>query len=210
MQRLAMFVLSLLIPAVLHAAAPADPTPSEVAQITAAAPSQPRVKPQKPRKLLVFSISWGYVHDSIPYGKKALEILARKTGAFEAVISDDPTLFEADNLKQFDAIFFNNTNNEIFLPENFAQLPADQQAQAVARDQRLKANLVEYLRSGHGLAVIHAGVASFRQWPEFGTIIGARFTNHPWGSGSTVTLKVDEPTHPLAQAFQHTSFPIRD
>ncbi|MGE5609383.1 MAG: ThuA domain-containing protein, partial [Bacillota bacterium] len=123
---------------------------------------------------------------------------------------DDLTLFEAENLKQFDAIFFNNTNNEIFLPENFDKLPPEQKAQAAAPDQRLKQNLVDYLKSGKGLAVIHAGVASFRQWPEFGNIIGARFTNHPWGSGSTVTLKVDEPTHPLAQAFKQTSFPIRD
>lgn len=192
-------------------ASPASrPTAAEAAKIAAAAPAQPRVKPQKPRKLLVFSVSWGFKHGGIPYGKKVLEVLGTKTGAFEPVISDDLAMFEAENLKQFDAIFFNNANNEVFLPENFDKLPPEEQAKAAQRDERLKKNLLEFLGGGKGLAVIHAGVATFRKWPEYGNIIGARFANHPWVSGSTVTLKVDDPNHPVAQAFKEPRFVIKD
>ena len=93
-------------------------------------------------------------------------------------------MFEPEKLAQFDAVIFNNTNNEIFLPENFDKL-TDMAATRRRRraDQVLKKSFVDWLSSGKGLAVIHAGVASFRHWPEYGNIIGARFDNHPWGSG---------------------------
>jgi len=57
---------------------------------------------------------------------------------------------------------------------------------------------------------MHAGVASFRKWEEFGEIIGARFDNHPWNSGSTVTLKVEEPNHPIVQVFEGKPFKVTD
>ncbi len=174
---------------------------AEYGKIEEAAPDCARAVPGKKRRLLVFSRSWGYKHSAIPYGDAAIEVLSRKTGAFEAVITCDLSLFEKECLGEFDAVFFNNTNNEIFLPENFDKLPPEEQEKAKAIDARLKRNLVEYLWQGGGLAVIHAGVASFRKWPEFGEIIGARFDNHPWNSGSTVTLKVDDSAHPAAQAF---------
>ncbi len=191
-------------------AAKGDPTDEEVARMVAAASRVTAVKPAKPRKVLVFSISWGYKHSAIPYGKKAFEIMAKKTGAFEAVVSDDISMFEPGNLKQFDAVVFNNTNNEIFLPENFDNLPAAEKAKAAQYDARLKASLVNYLKKGGGLAVTHAGVASFRKWPEFGNIIGARFQNHPWNAGSTVTLKVEEPDHPVTGAFARRTFEVTD
>ncbi|RKY07676.1 MAG: hypothetical protein DRP66_06200 [Planctomycetota bacterium] len=213
MSRTTVFILLLATcmsagPGVL--AAKGAPTDEEVARMVAAASKVTAVKPAKPRKVLVFSISWGYKHSSIGYGKKAFEILAKKTGAFEAVISDDISMFEPENLKQFDAVVFNNTNNEIFLPENFDKLPAAEKEKAARYDARLKASLVKYLKKGGGLAVTHAGVASFRKWPEYGNIIGARFQNHPWGAGSTVTLKVDEPDHPVAGAFARPVFEVTD
>ena len=186
------------------------PSAEEVKKIKSALPVKARVKPLKPRKLLIFSISWGYKHSAIPYGKKAFEIMGQKTKAFEPVVSDDLSNFEPGKIEQFDAILFNNTNNEIFLPENFDKLPAEQQAKAAKYDKLLKKSLVNYLKSGKGLAVTHAGVASFRKWPEYGNIIGARFENHPWNAGSTVTLKVEEPTHPVTLALPTPTFEVTD
>jgi type 1 glutamine amidotransferase len=203
-------VVMLLAPVSLLAQ---DPIPSaeEIARMRAAMPKKPRVQAQKPRKLLVFSRSWGYKHTARPYGAKAIEIMARQTGAFEAVLAEeDDSLFEPANLKQFDAIVLNNTNEEIFLPEDFAKLPGDQQAKARQRDEMLRKSFAEFILAGGGLAVIHAGVASFRDWPEFGDIVGARFDNHPWGSGSTVVLRVDEPGHPLTAAFKEPFFIATD
>ena len=145
----------------------------------AAAPEKTRVQPQKPRKLLVFSRSWGYKHTARPFGAKAIEVMGQKTGAFEAVLTEDDVLFEPQNLKQFDAVVLNNTNEEIFLPEDFAKLPPPEQAKARQRDEMLKKSFAEYLQAGGGLAVIHAGVASFRDWPEFGKIVGRGSTTIP-------------------------------
>jgi len=186
------------------------PTPEEAKKIFEAAPAQPQVKPAKPRRLLVFSLSWGYKHSAIPYGSKAAEMLAKKTGAFEVVISDDISNFEPGKLKQFDAVFFNNTNNEVFLPENFKDLPPEAQEKARKYDALLKKSFAEYLASGKGLAVLHAGVACFREWPEYGIIVGARFDNHPWVAGTKVTLKVEEPSHPLCRAFKEPFFVVAD
>jgi type 1 glutamine amidotransferase len=189
-----------------------DPVPSaaQIANMQAAAPDHARVPPAQPRKLLVFSRSWGYKHTARPFGAKAIEIMGQKTGAFETVLTEDDVLFEPQNLKQFDAVVLNNTNEEIFLPEDFAKLPAAEQAQARARDEMLKDSFAAFLRAGGGLVVIHAGVASFRDWPEFGNIVGARFDNHPWGAGSTVVLHVEEPEHPLMAAFKERFFIVTD
>jgi len=189
-----------------------DPVPSaeEIARMQAAMPQKGRVPAQRPRKLLVFSRSWGYKHTARPYGAKAFEIMAERTGAFEAVISDDDRLFEPENLKTFDAVVLNNTNEEIFLPEEFARLSQQEQSKARQRDEMLKTSLADFIRHGGGLAVIHAGVASFAGWPEFGDIIGARFDNHPWGSGSTVVLRIEEPGHPLTAAFREPYVIVTD
>jgi type 1 glutamine amidotransferase len=186
------------------------PTAAETAKMEAAAPQKARVQPTKARKLLVFSRSWGYKHTARPFGAKAIEILGRKTGAFEAVLTEEDSLFEPQNLKQFDAVVLNNTNEEIFLPEDFAKLPPPEQAKARQRDEMLKKSFSDFLRAGGGLAIIHAGVASFRDWPEFGNIAGARFDNHPWGAGSTVVLRVEEPDHPLMAAFKEPFFIVTD
>jgi type 1 glutamine amidotransferase len=186
------------------------PSVEDIQKITSAIPEKPQIAPQKLRRVLIFSLSWGYKHSMIPFGKEMFRIMGEKTGAFETIISDDPAMFEPDNLNQFDAVIFNNTNNEIFLPENFEELSEDEKYKAKIYDTRLKDSFVEFLESGKGLVVLHAGVASFRNWPEFGEIIGARFDNHPWNAGSTVTIKVEEPQHPLVHAFPEDFFQVTD
>ena len=206
---LALTAAMLLMPACLLGQDPV-PTAAEIAKMQAAAPQKARVEPAKPRKLLVFSRSWGYKHTARPFGAKAIEIMGQKTGAFEAVLTEEDRMFEPQSLRQFDAVVLNNTNEEIFLPEDFAKRPPEEQAKARQRDEMLKKSFSEYLQAGGGLAIIHAGVASFRDWPEFGNIAGARFDNHPWGAGSTVVLRVEEPDHPLMAAFKEPFFIVTD
>jgi uncharacterized protein len=136
--------------------------------------------------------------------------LIQKRTAFEATVTYEDALFEEDALDTFDAIVLNNTNNEIFLPENFSDLAPAEQKTALDKDARLKRNFQRFLARGKGLVVIHAGVASFREWPEFGRIMGARFDNHPWNAGTTVTLKVEEPDHPVTRCFGSDAFVVTD
>lgn len=172
-------------------------TDAEIAAITEAAPATPQVIPDRIPTVLVFSRAWAYKHAAIPWGQKTIEILAAKSGAFRPVFSDDINEFKPGTIKNYDAIIFNNTNNEIFMPRFPDSLTREALAAAVMQDSLLRHSFEHYLAGGGGLAVLHAGVASFRTWPEYGKIVGARFDNHPWVSGSTVTLKKDEPDHPL-------------
>ncbi|GAG24845.1 unnamed protein product, partial [marine sediment metagenome] len=136
--------------------------------------------------------------------------MGQKTGAFEATITDDPSAFDPQNLKQFDAVFFNNTNEEVFLPEDFDKLSADQKQNAKQKDKARKKTLADFIASGKGFAAIHAASNALVQWPEYGNILGARFDNHPWLTGSIVTLKIEQPDHPVAQAFKHKNFVVAD
>ena len=81
--------------------------PEELQKIEDAVPTKATAKPTRPRKLLVFTLCKGFVHSSIPYATKALEIMGKKTGAFEIVQSEDMSMFKPENLEDFDAIFFN-------------------------------------------------------------------------------------------------------
>ena len=191
------------------------PTEGEIEKIITAMPDKPRVKPKKNRRVLVFSMSHKYYHNCIPTGKKAFAIMGEKTGAFEAVVSDDITMFEPVNLKTFDAIIFNNAYTENFITYTdiakgyFGALKEEDKKNIMERDQRLKNSLVEFIKDGKGLVVLHASVASFESWPEFGNIVGARFDGHPW-KDIDVTFKVDRPNHPLTKAFKTSSFVLND
>ncbi|MGD8453503.1 MAG: DUF1080 domain-containing protein [Phycisphaerae bacterium] len=186
------------------AAQPADAT----AKITAAAPDKAPATPQKPRRLLVFTLCRGFVHSSIPLCSQTMEILGRRTGAFDVVVSDDIEMFTSARLAGFDAVCMNNTTGELFLPTDFDKLPADEQAAARQRDEQLKKSLLDYVRNGGGLVGIHAATDCFYKWPEFGEMMGGYFNGHPWNE--EVTIKVDEPKHPVVAMFKGQPLVIAD
>jgi len=194
---LGLWCLSLLA-STLQAASPAklrDLTPEEIRKIENAAPKRATVRPAKPRKLLVFWLCEGFFHKSIPLVNKALEDMGEKTGAYEAVVTNDMSIFKPENLKQFDAVCFNNTTGLKFNPEKTPELCK---------------SLMDFVRSGKGIAGIHAATDNFNQWPEAQEMMGGKFTGHPWGGGGTWAIKIDEPDHPLMAAFKGKGFKIND
>jgi len=170
-------------------------TPEEVRNIEKAVPKRPTVRPARPRKLLVFWLCEGFFHKSIPVGNKALEILGEKTGAFEAVITNDMSIFEPEKLKQFDAVCFNNTTGLKFNPKRTGQLCK---------------SLMNFVKGGKGIVGIHAATDNFNDWPEAMEMMGGKFTGHPWRSSGTWAIKIDEPDHPLTKAFKGKGFKIND
>jgi type 1 glutamine amidotransferase len=182
------------------------PTERQIQLIEVAAPDKAPAKPAKARKVLV----WGHVwtHQPNPYAEKALEILARKTGAFEAVISDDPRLLLGDKLRQFDALVMNNIHErEPFLPDDFARLKGEQEAAAQKFDKAVKRSILEYVRSGKGLVGIHAATAAFGNWPEYGEMMGGYYGGH---IHQEVVIKPEDPKHPVNACFGGKPFTITD
>ena len=149
--------------------------------------------PAKPRKLLVFSLTRGFKHASIGTGKLMMQVMAEKTGAFEAVVSDDLSNFEPENIKNFDAICFLNTTLEVFSPAKGTLAKMNEVDKKVATEQeiRLKKSLMAFIKSGKGFVGIHAASDTFYQWPEYGKMLGGYFGGHPWLANTPVSVKVE-------------------
>lgn len=180
----------------------------QIEKIRAAAPAKAFAEPKKVRKLLVFSLTRGYRHGSIPVGAAAMKILGKKSGAFEIVHSEDIAVFEPDSLEQFDAICMLNTTGELFTPPNLAKMPESERNEAMAREKRLKKSLLDFVTAGGGLVGIHAATDCFYKWPEYGRMIGGYFDGHPWHE--KVSVNVEERAHPLCQMFDADRFEIVD
>ena len=179
--------------------------PDTLEKIAAALPDKPFAKPQKPRKLLVFCKTNGFRHGSIATGKLAIEELGKKTGAFEAVISDDLENFEIKNLATFDAICFLNTTLNVFAPhkDEFATLSEKDKKTADEREARLKENLMKFVKSGRGFVGIHSATDTFHEWAEYGEMMNGSFDGHPWNANTMVSIKVEpgKEVHPLVAMF---------
>src|SRR6185503_16616477 len=98
-----LFSSLLLVTLALASSARAEvrlPSEEEAQKMTAAMPSKARVKPAKPRRILV--IGQNDAHAPVSYAAKALQIMGQKTGAFKAIISNDGSLLESEKLLEFD------------------------------------------------------------------------------------------------------------
>lgn len=182
----------------------------EVEKMTAALPKEARVKPKQPRKVLIFNRCTGFVHSAIPIGARAIKTLGRTTGAFEAEITDNPAVFDAGRLREFDAIVFNNSTGDWLLYDKEAwkkMSPEEQKEAKIVADRRRK-NILEFVESGRGIVGVHAATDSQYDWPEFGRLIGGYFDGHPWNE--KVTVKIDDPEHPLCKVFAGKSFTVKD
>ena len=151
-------------------------------------------KPVKPRKLLVFSVTRGYRHGSIDTGKITMQLMGEKTGAFEAVVSDDLANFEPGTIDQFDAICFLNTTMEVFSPSkgDLKKMSEDEKKSSTQKELRLKKSLMKFIKGGKGFVGIHAATDTFYKWPEYGDMIGGYFDGHPWRAGTPVSVKVED------------------
>jgi type 1 glutamine amidotransferase len=182
-------------------------------KITLAIPDQSYAKPEKPRRLLVFSRTNGFRHASIVTGKVSLAEMGRKTGAFETVITEELDEFEAGNLAKYDAVCFLSTTMNVFAPpkEAFAAMTDDGKKAATERETRLKGNLMKFIKSGGGFIGIHAATDCCYEWPEYGKMINGYFDGHPWTADTMVSVKVEpgQEKHPLVAMFggENVEFP---
>ena len=167
-----------------------------VEKMQSALPEAARVQPKAPRKLLVFNLCKGFAHSSIPIAAKTFEMMGQKTGAFEAVSSEDIAMFEPGNLAQFDAVVMNNATGDLFKDAD-----ADRQA-------ALNKSLLDFVKGGKGLIGVHAATDCFYNWPEFGEMMGGYFDGHPWHE--KVAIKLDDPDNPICAAFEGKPFEIVD
>ena len=169
----------------------------QLERIEKALPEAPIVVPKEKRRILIFSATAGFRHRSIPVGKKALERLGEVTGAYDALISDDPVNFEPDALRRFDSVLLLSPTQDFFMPNNNERKNlSDQEWGALKkRHVRLVDNLVNYVKSGGGLMGIHAATDACYAHKEYGSTMGGYFWGHPWSAQHNVTIVVEDPEH---------------
>lgn len=182
-----------------------QPPAGAAEKIAEAIPAEAYAKPKKPRKLLVFSRTNGFRHASIVTGKLALAEMGEKTGAYEAVISDELSNFEKDKISGFDAICFLSTTQNPFSPfkDEFLKLSEEERAEALKYELQLKENLMAFVKGGGGFVGIHAATDTFYEWAEYGEMINGYFNGHPWNAGNEVNIYVEPgmEKHPLTEMF---------
>ncbi len=183
--------------------------PSDISAMMAALPDKPLATPQGLRHVLVLCRATGWVHTSIPLAAKMVEYLGDKTGAWMTTITYDPATINAENLKQYDAIFLDSTTGQ------FLDDPNDQAATQARRQA-----LLDFVKSGKGLAGVHAATDSYHTrgsattaptgtWPEFNEMIGGFFKFH-WPYPTLIPVKIDDPNSPLTSMFPARGYEIVD
>jgi len=116
----------------------------------------------KPPKVLVFSKTTFYYHESIPAGIAAIQLLGKQMH-FDVDTTKDAAAFTDENLKQYAAVIFLSTSDTSGVLLNDAQQTA----------------LMHFIESGKGYVGIHAASDAEYQWPWYNKLVGAYFKSHP-------------------------------
>ncbi len=132
----------------------------------------------KEEKVLVFSKTEGFRHQSIATGIETIKELGIQNG-FTIDATEDASFFTEEILNQYAAIIFLNTTMNV--------LDAAQQSQ-----------MERYIQAGGGFVGIHATTDTEYEWPWYNKLVGAYFKGHP---------RVQEATmHVLDKNHSATSF----
>lgn len=172
------------------------------------APSKTNFPFSEKKKILVFSLYTGFQHWVIPHTTEMIKIISKKSGAFEVVESIDINQFEKENLAQYDAVVMNNTCSK---PEHrnlfWDQLNIEQDKDSVSlmsKAMELEQNLIDYVKNGGGLFLLHGAVTTQNNSMDFSKLVGASFDYHP--PQQTIHIQLEDAEHPLVKHFPANGF----
>ena len=130
---------------------------------------------EKPR-ILVFSKTAGWHHESIPTGIAAIEKLG-KENKFDVDTTTNSAYFREDSLKKYKAVVFLSTTGDVLNP-------AEQAA------------FERYIQAGGSYVGIHAAADTEYDWPWYNKLVGAYFLNHPGNPNvRKATIDIVDSTH---------------
>ncbi|MFD3496654.1 ThuA domain-containing protein [Streptomyces sp. NPDC058678] len=138
--------------------------------------------PDDGERVLVFSKTAGFRHDSIPDGVAAVQQLGRTSG-FKVDATEDAGAFTARNLRRYDAVVFLSTTGDVLDPAQQAAFEG-------------------YIRHGGGYVGIHAAADTEYDWEFYGGLAGAYFQSHP--AIQPATVDVEDRAHPATSDLPMT------
>ena len=139
-------------------------------------------------RVLVFTETGGFRHQSIPAGIRAFEELGTDYG-FGVRVSEDSAIFNDRELAAFDVIVFLSTTGDVL---------NEPEQEAMQR----------YIQAGGGFVGVHAAADTEHQgdWYWYRNLVGGVFASHP--AVQEARLTVIDRTHPstlsLPDTFLHT------
>jgi type 1 glutamine amidotransferase len=151
----------------LHATPPAAAPPKR--------PDAGEIEPQP--RVLVFSKTAAFRHDSIPAGVDALKRLGTQH-AFMIDATEDSATFTHEGLAPYRAVVFLNTTGDVL-------------------DDQQQIAFEKYIRAGGGFVGIHSATDTEYDWPWYGRLVGAYFCGHP--KIQQATVQVTDRGHPSTQ-----------
>jgi type 1 glutamine amidotransferase len=143
-------------------------------------------------RLLLVTATSGFHHDSVATARSVVPAIGVSSGAFVTTIVAevaDLGQINAQTLSHHDVVMFANTSGN--LPLSDAQ----------------KAALDQFVTSGGGFIGTHSATDTLYDWPQYGEMIDAYFSEHPWTREATV--KVEDRSHPATEGLGE-SFDIRE
>lgn len=127
-------------------------------------------------KVLVFSKTEGYRHESIESGIEAIKKLGQQYD-FTVETTEDAGVFTESYLKDFMVVIFLNTTGDVLNPVQQSQME-------------------RFVQAGGGYVGIHAASDTEYGWPWYGKLVGAYFDSHPMNPNvQEGTLQVVQPNH---------------
>jgi len=129
-------------------------------------------------KVLVFTKTAGYRHESIEKAVSAIKKLGKRN-KFNVTHTEDASIFTEENLSQYKLVIFLNTTGDI--------LTDDQQK-----------NFESFIKNGGSFMGIHSAADTEYDWPWYGKLVGAYFLDHPDQSNAEI-VKINN-TH---QSCEH-------
>lgn len=133
----------------------------------------------EPFKVLVFSKTAGFRHDSIPAAVAAVKELGARNN-FVVDATEDTAAFNDKGLRGYRAVVFLLTTGDV--------LDAGQQA-AFER----------YIRGGGGYVGVHSASDTEYGWAWYGGLVGAYFQSHP--AVQTATVRLEDRRHPSTETL---------
>jgi|GEM_PF-33601 len=129
-------------------------------------------------KVLVFSKTAGFTHGSIDEGIAMIEQLGVQNN-FEVDATENAGLFTQENLAQYAVVIFLSTTGDVL-------------------DNTQQDAFEEFIQAGGGYVGIHAASDTEYDWPWYGDLVGAYFSDHPSGTPQA-TIRVSDHVHPSTQ-----------
>ena len=126
-------------------------------------------------RVLLFSETRDFRHDSTETALVALEELATSVGMQSDRVADSDGFFTDTNLANYDAVVWVMTSGDVL-------------------NESEQSAFERYIRNGGGYVGIHAASFTEYEWPWYGRLMGAYFDSHP--EIQVATQDVEDRTHP--------------